>query len=163
MVDRPCAAPPRRLRSGVGMADAPDPRADRPPITGYDQDLWADRLHYAEADPGESLEAFRVLRRDNLRLLERASPDDLKRVGVHFERGEESAGYLRGSLRRPRPVALESDGSHKKKRSPESLLLRSRGGRAAALLHVAVDPLQFIQHAVHVVPVAADAVGCPAY
>jgi hypothetical protein len=67
---------------------------DRPPITGYDQDLWADRLHYADADPDESLDAFAVLRRDNLRLLERATPEDLKRVGVHSERGEESAGYL---------------------------------------------------------------------
>ena len=69
---------------------------DRPPITGYDQDLWADRLHYADSDPAESLEAFAVLRRDNLRLLERATPEDLTRVGVHAERGEESAGYLRG-------------------------------------------------------------------
>ena len=69
---------------------------DRPPITGYDQDLWADRLHYADADSAESLETFAVLRRDNLRLLERATPEDLTRVGVHAERGEESAGYLRG-------------------------------------------------------------------
>jgi hypothetical protein len=67
---------------------------ERPPITGYDQDLWADRLHYAEADPADSLDALRVLRRDNLALLDRATPDDLKRVGVHSERGEESAGYL---------------------------------------------------------------------
>ena len=85
---------------------------DRPPITGFDQDLWADRLHYANADPDESLETFAVLRRDNLRLLERATPDDLQRVGVHAERGEESAGYLARSLRRPRPAALESDRSH---------------------------------------------------
>jgi uncharacterized damage-inducible protein DinB len=67
---------------------------DRPTITGYDQDLWADRLHYQEADAGDSLDAFRVLRRDNLKLLERATPDDLKRVGVHSERGEESVGHL---------------------------------------------------------------------
>lgn len=67
---------------------------DRPPITGYDQDQWADRLHYAEADVADSLDALRVLRRDNLKLIERATPDDLKRVGVHSERGEESAGYL---------------------------------------------------------------------
>jgi len=67
---------------------------DRPPITGFDQDLWADRLDYAHADPNESLESFAVLRRDNLRLLERATPEDLERVGVHAERGEESAGYL---------------------------------------------------------------------
>ena len=37
---------------------------------------------------------FAVLRRDNLRLIERATPEALKRVGVHAERGEESAGYL---------------------------------------------------------------------
>jgi hypothetical protein len=67
---------------------------DRPPLTGFDQDQWADRLGYAEADVAESLETLRVLRRDNLRLIERATPADLERVGVHAERGEESAGYL---------------------------------------------------------------------
>ncbi|HUQ87766.1 MAG TPA: DinB family protein [Vicinamibacterales bacterium] len=67
---------------------------DRPAITGFDQDLWAERLDYAHADPSESLETFAILRRDNLRLIERASADDFKRVGVHAERGEESAGYL---------------------------------------------------------------------
>ncbi len=67
---------------------------DRPSITGFDQDLWAERLDYANADPNESLEVFAVLRRDNLRLIERATADDLNRVGVHAERGEESAGYM---------------------------------------------------------------------
>ena len=67
---------------------------DRPTITGFDQDLWAERLDYAHADPNESLETFAILRRDNLRLIERATPEDLQRVGVHAERGEESAGYL---------------------------------------------------------------------
>lgn len=43
---------------------------DRPAITGFDQDLWAERLDYANADPNESLETFAVLR------------------------GDESAGYL---------------------------------------------------------------------
>jgi len=69
---------------------------DRPQITGYDQDLWADRLHYEDADADRALETFKILRRDNLALIERASPDDLKRVGVHAERGEESVGYLIG-------------------------------------------------------------------
>ena len=67
---------------------------DRPTITGFDQDLWADCLDYANADANESLEVFAVLRRDNLRLINRATPADLERVGVHAERGEESAGYL---------------------------------------------------------------------
>jgi uncharacterized damage-inducible protein DinB len=68
---------------------------DRPQLTGYDQDLWADRLGYGEADPAEAIERFGVLRRANLWLVERASPDDLKRVGVHVERGAESLEHHR--------------------------------------------------------------------
>jgi uncharacterized damage-inducible protein DinB len=68
---------------------------DRPQLTGYDQDLWAQRLHYDEADPSDALEVFAVLRRANLWLLKRASAADLKRVGVHVERGEESLEHLR--------------------------------------------------------------------
>jgi hypothetical protein len=68
---------------------------DRPTLTGFDQDAWAERLHYDEADPAESLQTFDVLRRDNLRVVERAAPEDLKRVGVHAERGDESLEHLR--------------------------------------------------------------------
>src|SRR5262245_38495089 len=68
---------------------------DRPTLTGYDQDRWAERLHYDEADPIEALELFTVLRHANLRVLARASDADLKRVGVHVERGEESLDHLR--------------------------------------------------------------------
>jgi uncharacterized damage-inducible protein DinB len=68
---------------------------DRPPVTGYDQDQWAEQLHYDQEEPANALEVFTVLRRANLRLLERATPQDLKRVGVHVERGEESIEHLR--------------------------------------------------------------------
>ncbi len=68
---------------------------DRPPLTGYDQDLWAERLHYDQEDSSDVLELFAVLRRANLRIIERASSADLKRVGVHVERGEESLEHLR--------------------------------------------------------------------
>lgn len=67
---------------------------DRPPLTGYDQDAWADRLGYEDSDLAESLEEFRVLRRGHLRLLERCSPADLERVAVHAERGEESVAHM---------------------------------------------------------------------
>lgn len=67
---------------------------DRPSLTGFDQDAWADRLGYADADPAESLEEFAVLRHGNLRLLKRAGPEDLKRVGVHVERGDESVEHM---------------------------------------------------------------------
>jgi hypothetical protein len=68
---------------------------DRPMLTGYDQDLWADRLHYDEAEPARAIELFTVVRRANLRVIERASPADLARVGVHAERGEESLDHHR--------------------------------------------------------------------
>jgi DinB superfamily len=67
---------------------------DRPTIIGYDQDTWANRLHYADVDPQDAVATFTVLRRSNLRLVERASPDDLRRVGVHEERGEENLELL---------------------------------------------------------------------
>ena len=67
---------------------------DRPTITGYDQDLWAGRLHYDQAPVDSSLEEFRVLRRSNLHLITNASPADLERVGVHAERGEESVAHM---------------------------------------------------------------------
>jgi hypothetical protein len=67
---------------------------DRPTLTGYDQDLWAERLHYEDADPDDALELFDVVRRSNLRLLTRATSADLGRVGVHVERGEESLEHL---------------------------------------------------------------------
>ena len=67
---------------------------DRPPLTGYDQDLWAERLDYGGADVKESLAEFGVLRKGNLRLVKRASAADLARVGVHSERGEESVAHM---------------------------------------------------------------------
>ena len=68
---------------------------DRPQLTGYDQDLWAQRLGYDKVDPADALEVFGVLRRANLRLVEQASPADLQRTGIHLERGEESLEHLR--------------------------------------------------------------------
>jgi hypothetical protein len=67
---------------------------DRPTLTGYDQDLWASRLRYAEVDAHTALEDFARLRQANLRLLERASPTERKRIGIHTERGEESIAQL---------------------------------------------------------------------
>ena len=67
---------------------------DRPKITGYDQDLWAERLRYDLANVDEAIDQFRALRASNLRLLARATPADLERYGVHSERGEESVAHM---------------------------------------------------------------------
>jgi hypothetical protein len=68
---------------------------DRPDLTGYDQDLWSRRLRYAEVAVADALDQFVVLRRANLRLWQNLSQDDLARVGLHRERGEESLGHMR--------------------------------------------------------------------
>lgn len=60
-----------------------------PELPAYDQDLWAERLRYAEADLSAALEDFALLRALNLRVLRRATPDDLRRVMRHAERGDE--------------------------------------------------------------------------
>jgi len=67
---------------------------DRPPLTGYDQDLWAERLGYAATDTQQSLRVFTYLREGNLGLLRRATENDLQRVGIHDERGEESVRHM---------------------------------------------------------------------
>jgi hypothetical protein len=68
---------------------------DRPPLAGYDQDLWANRLRYREVDVRDAMEQFTVLRRANLRLWQELGPTDLVRVGLHGERGEESLEHMR--------------------------------------------------------------------
>jgi hypothetical protein len=68
---------------------------DRPQIIGYDQDRWSERLRYHEVDVRDALEQFTVLRRRNLRLWQDLGPQDLARVGVHSERGEESLEHIR--------------------------------------------------------------------
>jgi hypothetical protein len=63
---------------------------DEPPLIGYDQDRWVDRLHSPPEDPGEMLALFQALRTANLALWARTSEADRDRVGIHAERGPES-------------------------------------------------------------------------
>jgi len=63
---------------------------DRPPLFGYDQDRWVERLRHNDDPPDELLEVFSTLRNANLRLWNRSSADDRRRVAMHAERGAES-------------------------------------------------------------------------
>jgi hypothetical protein len=63
---------------------------DEPPLIGYDQALWVDRLRHGEDGPVELLALFDVLRAANLSLWKRTSLQERARVGVHAERGRES-------------------------------------------------------------------------
>jgi hypothetical protein len=68
---------------------------DEPPLIGYDQDLWVDRLHAGRHDDPEALlELFDVLRRANVGLWRAATDEDRRRVGIHAERGPESFELL---------------------------------------------------------------------
>ena len=67
---------------------------ERPALPGYDQDLWADRLRYADSDIDRALGDFATLRAGNLRLVRAATPEDLERSMRHSERGEERLSQL---------------------------------------------------------------------
>lgn len=64
--------------------------ADEPEVAAYDQDAWCERLRYNDEDLAEVLGELDVLRRRNLRLLERLREEEWERVGRHAERGPES-------------------------------------------------------------------------
>ena len=63
---------------------------DRPPLIGYDQDLWVRALRPDDDSPEQLLNLFAALRTANLELWQGSTPDQRARVGVHQERGEES-------------------------------------------------------------------------
>ena len=63
---------------------------DDPPLLGYDQDLWVEKLAHNEDQVDELLPLFGVLRAANLRLWRRSSAQARRRVAMHAERGPES-------------------------------------------------------------------------
>lgn len=63
---------------------------DEPPLTGYDQDLWVERLRHRDDDVEDLFALFEPLRRANLALWARTSAEERARVGLHAERGPES-------------------------------------------------------------------------
>ena len=71
---------------------------DRPALPGYDQGAWVRRLHPSAGDARKAAELalrrFTMLRDANVEIFGRASAADLKRVGLHAERGEESLEHM---------------------------------------------------------------------
>jgi uncharacterized damage-inducible protein DinB len=64
------------------------------PIQAFDQDAWAEKFEYAKHDPKASLETFRLLRENNVRML-KALPKDLwENYGMHQERGKETIAHI---------------------------------------------------------------------
>ena len=75
-----------RMRSILG--------ANGTAIQPFDQDAWASVFQYAERDPKQSLEVFRVLRENNLAMLKALPRESWENYGMHAERGKESIAHL---------------------------------------------------------------------
>ena len=65
-----------------------------PPIAGYDQDAWADRLHYHTGTVADALADHAAMRRMTMRWLAALPPAERARAGMHSERGEESIARI---------------------------------------------------------------------
>jgi hypothetical protein len=64
---------------------------DHPLIQGYDQDAYANRLHYNQRETAPSLDAFRTARSTAAQLFEFMNDEDWQREGTHSESGSYSA------------------------------------------------------------------------
>jgi hypothetical protein len=60
---------------------------DNPTLSGFDQDLWARNLDYAQRKPKQALESFRRYRAENYDLLKTVPESAYSRTGNHTERG----------------------------------------------------------------------------
>jgi hypothetical protein len=75
-----------RMRLVIGQNGAP--------IQAVDQDAWAQNLGYSGHDPKISLETFRVLRENNLRMLQVLREDLWENHGLHSRRGRETVAQI---------------------------------------------------------------------
>lgn len=67
---------------------------EKPQLQAYDQDAWARTLKYRDVPLEVTLGQLDSLRAANIHVLRDVSPKQLERVGLHSERGPESAGFL---------------------------------------------------------------------
>ena len=63
-------------------------------IQPFDQDAWASAFDYQQRDAKRSLELFRILRENNLAMLQEISPATWENYGMHLERGKETIAHL---------------------------------------------------------------------
>ena len=68
--------------------------SDGTPIQGFDQDVWAKTFRYEEQEPKQSLKVFRVLRENNLSLLNSVPRKLWENHGLHSERGKETIAHI---------------------------------------------------------------------
>lgn len=71
---------------------------EKPWISAYDQDAWAERFVELETDAKDTVARWRILRDANLRVLASLQPRDWERSGMHAERGEETVAVVAAHL-----------------------------------------------------------------
>jgi uncharacterized damage-inducible protein DinB len=64
------------------------------PIQAFDQDSWATTFRYEDRDPKQSLKMFRLLRSNNLDMLDTVPRKLWNNHGMHAERGKETVSHL---------------------------------------------------------------------
>lgn len=67
---------------------------ERPTLVGFDQNAWAARFAALDGDPHTTIARWQAVRRTNLKIYASLSAKELQRVGVHSERGPESAELI---------------------------------------------------------------------
>lgn len=67
---------------------------ERPPLQGFDQDLWARELRYNQGDVVNALEQLSALRTANLRIFRALDEAQFDRIGIHSEAGPISARMI---------------------------------------------------------------------
>jgi uncharacterized damage-inducible protein DinB len=63
-------------------------------IQAFDQDVWASTFQYAKRDAKQSIETFRVLRKNNLAMLKALPKEAWDTYGMHMERGKETLAHI---------------------------------------------------------------------
>ena len=67
-------------------------------LSAYDQELWNVLGNNSSRNSAESLQLFRLLRAQNVGMLERLSDEQWQRYGIHAERGQMSVRDLAQQL-----------------------------------------------------------------
>ncbi|NGQ97262.1 DinB family protein [Brevibacillus sp. SYP-B805] len=60
---------------------------EKPLLTSFDQDAWANGLTYEQLDREQYLQLFKLLRESMQPILARLTPEQCERVGIHDEAG----------------------------------------------------------------------------
>lgn len=75
-----------RIRLALGQSGAR--------FQAFDQDRWAAGLHYDRRSVAASLELFSTLRRSHVELVRLSTAGEMRRFGIHEERGKETVERL---------------------------------------------------------------------